>query len=61
MYVDGEVLFAGTYTLSKKNERVSEIIKKAGGLSNMAYPQGARLERRLTNLERKRAAAIMTR
>ena len=59
VYVDGEVLFAGTYTLSKKNERVSEIIKKAGGLSNMAYPQGARLERRLTNLERKRVAEIM--
>ena len=59
VYVDGEVLFAGTYTLSKKNERVSEIIKKAGGLSNMAYPQGARLERRLTNLERNRVAEIM--
>ena len=59
VYVDGEVLFAGTYTLSKKNERVSEIIKKAGGLSNMAYQQGARLERRLTNLERKRVAEIM--
>ena len=59
VYVDGEVLFAGTYTLSKKNERVSEIIKKAGGLSNMAYPQGARLERRLTNLERKRLAEII--
>ena len=59
VHVDGEVLYAGTYTLSKKNERVSEIIKKAGGLSNMAYPQGARLERRLTNLERKRVAEIM--
>lgn len=59
VYVEGEVLFAGTYTLSKKNERVSEIIKKAGGLSNMAYPQGARLERRLTNLERNRVAEIM--
>ena len=59
VYVEGEVLYAGTYTLSKKNERVSEIIKKAGGLSNMAYPQGARLERRLTNLERKRVAEIM--
>ena len=59
VHVDGEVLFAGTYTLSKKNERVSEIIKKAGGLSNMAYPQGARLERRLTDLERKRVAEIM--
>ena len=59
VHVDGEVLYAGTYTLSKKNERVSEVIKKAGGLSNMAYPQGARLERRLTNLERKRVAEIM--
>ena len=57
--LEGEVMFAGTYTLSKKNERISEVVKKAGGLSNMAYPQGARLERRLTNIERKRVQEIM--
>lgn len=46
--IEGEVLFGGTYTLSKKSERLSEIIKEAGGLSNRAYARGARLERRLT-------------
>ena len=57
--VEGEVMFAGTYTLTKKNERLSEVIKKAGGLSNLAYPQGARLERKLTEQERKRVEEVV--
>ena len=57
--IEGEVMFAGTYTLSKKNERLSEIIKKAGGLSNLAYAQGARLERKLTDVERKRVEEVV--
>ncbi len=48
VFVEGEVLFEGTYTLTKKSERLSEIIKKAGGLSKMAYPRGARLIRERT-------------
>ncbi len=50
--VRGHVMFAGTYTLSKKNERLSDIIKSAGGVTNSAYVRGARLERRLTESER---------
>ena len=57
--LEGEVMFAGIYTLTKKNERLSEVIKKAGGLSNLAYPQGARLERKLTNQERKRVEEVV--
>ena len=57
--IDGEVMFAGTYTLTKKNERLSEIINKAGGLSNLAYAKGARLERRLTSLERRRVEEVL--
>ncbi len=50
--IEGEVMFAGTYTLSKKNERLSDIIKAAGGLNDRAYVQGARLERKITEAER---------
>ena len=51
VFVEGEVLFEGTYTLTKKSERLSEIIKKAGGLSKTAYPRGARLIRQRTTEE----------
>ena len=50
--VEGEVLFSGTYTLEKKSQRLSDIIRQAGGVTNMAYVQGARLERTITQEER---------
>ncbi len=57
--IEGEVVFGGTYTLSNKNERLSDIIKKAGGITNMAYAQGARLERRITPEERLRMQTVL--
>ena len=57
--VSGEVMFSGTYTLSKKTERLSDIIKAAGGLNDRAYAMGARLERRITPEERIRMEAVM--
>ncbi|MBP7358835.1 MAG: SLBB domain-containing protein, partial [Prevotella sp.] len=57
--VEGEVIFGGTYTLSKKSERLSEIIQKAGGVSNMAYIKGARLERTITPEERLRMESVL--
>ena len=57
--VQGEIMFSGTYTLSKKNQRLSELIKEAGGLTSTAYARGARLERRLTPEERARMETIL--
>ena len=57
--IQGEIMFSGTYTLSKKNQRLSELIKEAGGLTNTAYARGARLERRLTPEERARMETIL--
>lgn len=57
--IEGEIMFGGTYTLSKKNQRLSELIKEAGGLTNTAYARGARLERRLTPEERARMETIL--
>lgn len=43
--IEGEVLFPGTYAISHKNERISDIIKRAGGLTSSAYTEGAALKR----------------
>lgn len=49
--IDGEVLFAGTYTLRKRNERLSEFVTRAGGLIDGAYIKGAHISRRLSESE----------
>jgi len=51
VYLDGELLFPGTYSLNKKTERISDIIKRAGSLTPDAYPQGARLVRQRSEEE----------
>jgi protein involved in polysaccharide export with SLBB domain len=43
--LEGEVLFPGIYTISNKNERISDMIKRAGGLTLAAYAEGASLKR----------------
>lgn len=48
VHLEGEVLFPGTYSLNKKAERISDIVKRAGNLTQDAYPEGARLVRRRT-------------
>jgi protein involved in polysaccharide export with SLBB domain len=52
--IEGQVMFAGTYTLSKQDERLSDLVKKAGGVSQTAYIGGARLERKMNEAERLR-------
>jgi len=48
VYLEGELLFPGTYALNKKTERISDIVKRAGSLTPDAYQQGARLVRERT-------------
>jgi protein involved in polysaccharide export with SLBB domain len=43
--LEGEVLFPGTYTIMHKSERISDMIKRAGGLTPAAYADGASLKR----------------
>lgn len=52
--IDGEVLFSGTYALTKKNQRLSELVESAGGLTPQAYIKGARLQRQMTDEEKLR-------
>lgn len=55
--IDGEVMFAGTYTLSKRNMRLTDLLEAAGGVTDLAYIKGARLERRPNEAERARMEA----
>lgn len=58
--VSGEVIFPGEYVLTHKNERLSDLVKRAGGLNNWAYVRGARLIRHTLAEERNRTRAGMT-
>jgi len=57
--VGGRVLFAGNYALSSTNERISEVIRKAGGVSKNAYVKGARLSRVISQEDRMRMVATL--
>ncbi len=43
--IEGEVLFPGFYTITQKNDRISDVIQRSGGLTAFAYPKGASLKR----------------
>lgn len=44
--IEGEVLVPGQYGIASKDEKISDIIQRAGGLTNYAYVPGATLKRR---------------
>ena len=52
--IEGEVTFPGTYTLSRRGMRLTDLVAAAGGATPLAYVHGARLERRTNETERKR-------
>lgn len=52
--VEGEVIFPGTYILSSKSDRISDLINRAGGFTVEAYLEGAQLIREVeANQERR--------
>ncbi|GGZ37828.1 capsule polysaccharide transporter [Echinicola pacifica] len=44
--VEGEVNYPGQYTIATSAERISDLLKRAGGINQFAYPKGATLIRR---------------
>ena len=44
--IDGEVMYPGSYAINSKGERISDILRRAGGLRPEAYPEGALLMRK---------------
>ena len=57
--IEGEVTFPGTYTLSRRKMRLTDLVEAAGGATRLAYVHGARLERRTNEAERKRMEAAL--
>ncbi|MCO5232914.1 MAG: SLBB domain-containing protein [Chitinophagales bacterium] len=48
IFIDGEVKYPGTYVI-RKNEKLSSIVERAGGLTEEAYTAGTKLERKKGN------------
>ncbi len=57
--ITGEVNFPGSYTLTKRETRLSDVLKAAGGATLTAYVKGARLERTITDEERLRMQQVL--
>lgn len=57
--INGEVLYGGEYALTTKSERISELVKKAGGVTQFAYVKGAKLVRKANEEEKQRMADIV--
>lgn len=56
--ITGEVNFPGTYNMSKREERITDLLAKAGDITDFAYVKGARLMRRMTEEERMQYQAM---
>lgn len=59
IFIRGEVVFGGEYALAKKGERLSDLVKRAGGLTAEAYPEGARLLRKTTDDEKAKIKTLL--
>lgn len=48
----GEVKFPGTYSLKSKTDHLADLVRRAGGLTQQAYPDGIRFVRGANNVGR---------
>ena len=57
--IEGEILYDGTYALTSKSERLTDLVKKAGGATPYAYVKGSKLMRKANEEEMKRMADVL--
>lgn len=57
--INGEILFGGNYAITNREERLSHLVKKAGGATNYAYLRGAKLTRVANASEKKRMSDVI--
>lgn len=50
--IEGEVLYPGEYVLRSRDERISQLMARAGGVTREAYIAGSTLQRKAKELER---------
>ena len=57
--IKGEVVYPGSYSMTVRSERLSDLIEKAGGTNEWAYIKGARLSRKMNDEERARMESTL--
>jgi len=57
--ISGEVKYPGNYSLESRNDRLSDLIARAGGLTEAGFAEGAQFTRALTPNERERAIQLL--
>lgn len=57
--IEGEVLYEGDYALTKRNQRLSDLVAAAGGVTDWGYVKGARLVRLISDDERVRMRKVV--
>ncbi|MFT0397730.1 SLBB domain-containing protein, partial [Bacteroides thetaiotaomicron] len=57
--IEGEILFGGNYAMTSREERLSDLVNKAGGPTNYAYLRGAKLTRVANASEKKRMGDVI--
>ena len=57
--VTGEILYDGTYALTSKSERLSDLVQKSGGVTPYAYVKGAKLMRKANAEELARMKSVL--
>jgi len=57
--IDGEILFGGNYAMTNREERLSDLVNKAGGPTRLAYLRGAKLTRVASAGEKKRMGDVI--
>lgn len=57
--IEGEILFSGVYAITSREERISNLVTKAGGATNYAYLRGAKLTRVANASEKKRMRDVI--
>ena len=59
VFIGGEVKYPGNYSLKNREERLSDLIKRAGGLTEAGFAEGTRFTRALMPNERERAIQLL--
>ena len=59
VYIGGEVKYPGTYSLQSRNDRLSDLIERAGGLTQAGFAEGARFTRGLSQNEKERSRQLL--
>lgn len=57
--IEGEALFNGSYVMVRKNERLSDLVRRAGGLTKDAYIKGASLKRKMSDSEKNKVETML--